>query len=77
MAVVHEDGDQWGIEVEADDEAPPSSSGVVAAHEERGLQQAGLRRKYEVEKTQVADKDKVVVGADESVDDLAAQFNAL
>jgi ubiquitin-like modifier-activating enzyme 5 len=69
--VVHEDGDCWGIEVDADVECGASTV------EQTSLANAGLRRQYEMEKTVLKETDKVVVGENESVDDLAAQFNAL
>lgn len=70
-AVVHEDGDQWGIEVEPEDE--PAATAV----ETKALADVGLVRKYEASKAQVDDRDKVVVAEDESLDDLAAQLKGL
>lgn len=70
--VVHEDGEQWGIEVDSDD-----GNEAVKAVDAHNLEQAGLRRQYDATKSVVSAADVVVVGEEESVDDLAAQFNAL
>ncbi len=68
-AVVHEDGDSWGIEVEAGDEA-----GDEAAE----TSNAALQPKFAAAKVAAAAGDTFVrVAEEDTVDDLAAQLKAL
>lgn len=72
--VVHEDGNDWGIEVE-DEEEPDAEQKRAQLHQQ--LRGAGLEQKYDATKEKVARQDLVKLDIDETVDDLSAAFAAL
>lgn len=73
-AVVHEDGESWGIEIENEDE--PQESGVVSESKQL-LKSAGLEQKYDATKEATAPSDFVRLDGGESVEDLSAALAAL
>ncbi len=72
--VVHEDGNDWGIEVEDTEE--PDAEQKRAQQLQQKLKGAGLEQKYDATKEKVAEGDLVQVG-DESVDELSAALAAM
>lgn len=72
--VVHEDGNDWGIEVE--DEEEPSAEAARAQLNQQ-LRVAGLEQKYDPTKEKVSSQDLVKLENDETVDDLSAALAAL
>ena len=55
--MTHEDGNEWGIEVEEEQETSNAGGGG----ESRALEEAGLRRKYETGAREVVSEKDVVL----------------
>ena len=69
--VTHEDGDEWGIEMEEDAVEPaPQQSGS-------DLRAAGLMHRYEAGSDAPEEHHLVRVAPEDTLEDLAAQLNAL